>query len=72
MEFDRITIHPEICRGRAAVRGTRITVEFVLKLLANGYDANDIIREYPEITVDDVAQCAQYASWLASDRFVGV
>ena len=72
MSFDRITIDPEICRGRATVRGTRITVEFVLKLLGNGYDANDIIREYPEIKVDDVAQCAQYASWLASDRFVVV
>ena len=58
MEFDRITIDPEICRGRATVRGTRITVEFVLKLMGNGYDAKDIAAEYPELTATDVAQCA--------------
>ena len=65
MEFDRITIDPEICQGRATVRGTRITVEFVLKLMGNGYDAKDIAAEYPELTATDVAQCATYGAWLA-------
>ena len=72
MSFDRIRIDPEICRGRATVRGTRITVEFVLKLLGNGYAADDIVKEYPELSVADIAQCATYGAWLASDRFVGV
>ena len=67
MNFDRITIDPEICRGKATVRGTRITVEFVLKLIGNGYSGRDIVREYPELTFADVAQCAAYGSWLASE-----
>ena len=67
MEFDRISIDPEICRGRATVRGTRITVEFVLKLLGNGYGARDIVREYPGLTFSDIAECASYGSWLASE-----
>ena len=67
MEFDRIAVHPDICRGRATVLGTRITVEFVLKLLGNGYDARDIVREYPDLTLGDVRQCASYGAWLATE-----
>ncbi|MCY4416393.1 MAG: DUF433 domain-containing protein [Chloroflexi bacterium] len=67
MNFDRITIDPDICRGRATVQGTRITVEFVLKLMGNGYSANEIAREYPELRITDVEQCAAYGSWLASE-----
>ena len=69
MNFDRISIDPEICRGRATVRGTRITVEFVLKLIGNGYANEDIVREYPELTPSDVQQCAAYGSWLASETW---
>ena len=67
MNFDRITINPEICRGRATVRGTRITVDFVLKLMGNGYGADEIVGAYPELAVDDVHQCASYGAWLASE-----
>ena len=38
---------PAVCLGKARVRGTRITVEFVLKLMGNGYDAKDIVHDYP-------------------------
>ena len=72
MEFDRITIDSEVCFGKARVRGTRITVEFVLKLMSNGYDANDIVNAYPELTTKDVFQCASYGAWLASDRMVSI
>ncbi len=72
MEFAHLIIDPEICQGKATVRGRRITVEFVLKLLGNGYDAKDIVRQYPELTRADVSQCARCGAWLAGDRFVGV
>lgn len=70
MDLDRITIDPEICLGRARVRGTRITVEFVLKLMAGGYNVADVVREYPELTPPDVLQCVSYGSWLASDQYI--
>ena len=70
--FDRITMDPAVCMGKARVRGTRITVEFVLKLMSNGYDALDIAHDYPELTPDDVFQCASYGAWLASDRLISI
>jgi uncharacterized protein (DUF433 family) len=66
--LDRIKIDPRVCEGRATIRGLRITVDFVLKLLGDGYSADDIAREYPELEPEDVFQAAKYGAWLASER----
>lgn len=66
--LDRIKVVPGVCEGRPTVRGLRITVEFVLKLLGGGYTADDIVREYPELEREDVYQAARYGAWLASER----
>lgn len=66
--FERIQVDPGVCEGRATIRGMRITVDFVLKLLGGGYTAEDIIREYPELELEDVYQAAKYGAWLASER----
>ena len=63
---DRITVNPEICMGQPTVRGMRITVAFVLKLLATGMDHAEILKAYPELE-DDRKQCMEYAAWLAGD-----
>jgi uncharacterized protein (DUF433 family) len=68
MMLDRIQIDPQVCGGRPTIRGLRITVDFVLKLLGDGYSAEQIVREYPELTVEDVYQAARYGAWLASER----
>ena len=57
-----------MCEGKPTIRELRITVEFVLKLLGDGYTAQDIVREYPELELDDVYQAAKYGAWLASER----
>ena len=49
-----------------AATGTH--VEFVLKLLGDGYTADDIVSEYPELERHDVFQAAKYGAWLASER----
>ena len=59
---------PQVCEGKPTVRGTRMTVEFVLKLLGNGYTADDIVREYPELKAVDVYACATYGAWMVSER----
>jgi len=46
----------------------RITVDFVLKRLGDGYTADDIVREYPELEREDVYQAAKYGAWLASEK----
>ena len=66
--LDRIKIDPAVCEGRPTIRGLRITVDFVLKLMDDGYTADDIVREYPELEKDDVYQAAKYGAWLASER----
>jgi uncharacterized protein (DUF433 family) len=66
--FDRIKIDPRVCDGKPTIRGLRITVDFVLKLLGDAYTADDIVREYPELEKDDVYQAAKYGAWLASER----
>ncbi len=66
--FDRIVVNPEICQGKPTIKGTRITVDFILKLLGDGYSAEQIAGEYPELQVEDVYQAAKYGAWLASER----
>ena len=51
-----ITIEPGKRGGKPCIRGLRITVECVLKLLGDGYTAADIVREYPELAEEDVYQ----------------
>ena len=72
MTFDRIMVDPNVCQGKATVRGMRITVEFVLKLMGNGYSVEEVLREYPLLERDDVHQCAAYGAWLASERTLNV
>ncbi len=67
MPFDRSKIGPEICQGRARVRGTRITADFVIKLMRNGYTAKEIVAAYPELTMPDVRQCAEYGACPSHD-----
>jgi uncharacterized protein (DUF433 family) len=66
--LDRIKVDPSVCNGRPTIRGLRITVDFVLKLLGDGYAASEIVKLYPEIELEDVYQAANYGAWLASER----
>jgi len=66
--LDRIRVEPGVCEGRPTIRGLRLTVDFVLRLIADGYSVDDIVREYPELEREDVLQSARYGAWLASER----
>lgn len=66
--LDRISVNPGVCGGKPTIRGMRITVDFVLKLLGDGYTATEIVQLYPELEKEDVYQAAKYGSWLASER----
>ncbi|TKS62220.1 MAG: hypothetical protein EWM73_02682 [Nitrospira sp.] len=62
MVLDRIHIDPQVCGGKATIRGLRLTVDFVLKLLGDGYTAAEIVKEYPELILEDVYQAAKYGA----------
>ncbi|MBL7177695.1 MAG: DUF433 domain-containing protein [Desulfobacteraceae bacterium] len=65
--FDRITFDPNMMGGRACIRGIRVTVSFVVNLVANGMSIEEIIEAYPYLEQDDIRQALQYAAWLAED-----
>ncbi|ALG84444.1 DUF433 domain-containing protein [Gordonia phthalatica] len=60
--LDRISIDPEVVHGRPAVRGTRMRVSDVLSLLASGATQDEILEDYPFLTVDDIRACLAYAA----------
>ena len=67
-KLDRITINPEICLGQPTIRGMRITISVVLKMLASGKSIQDVLKAYPELESEDVQQAMQYAAWIVSDK----
>ena len=65
--LDRITVDPNICMGQPAIRGMRITVSFILKLLASGQTYQEVLEAYPELEMEDLKQSMEYAAWLAGE-----
>ena len=58
----RIALNQEVLTGKPVIRGTRLAVEFVIDLLAQGWTYNDILCNYPGIEIEDIHACLQYAS----------
>lgn len=58
----RITLNPEILVGKPIIKGTRLSVEFIIDLLSQGWSINEILRNYPEISAEDIQACLSYAS----------
>nr|MBK9650493.1 DUF433 domain-containing protein [Bacteroidota bacterium] len=57
-----ITINPLVRLGKACVRDTRITVADVLEYLASGMSENEIVQDFPQLTIDDIHACLSYAA----------
>ena len=66
--IDRITTNPDILVGKPIIRGMRISVEQILKLLANGMNYNEIIEDYPELEFEDIQAVLLYAAELVSEE----
>lgn len=60
-EHPRIAIDPTVLTGKPVIKGTRLAVEFVIGLLADGWSQAEIIRQYPGVTAEDIAACLAYA-----------
>jgi len=59
---NRIVIDPEILVGKPVIKGTRLAVEFIIDLLAQGWTEADVLRNYPGVTRQDIQACLAYAS----------
>lgn len=60
--LSRISFSPDVMVGKPVIRGTRLTVEYVLGLLAHGASVSEILEEYEGLTPEDVQACFLFAS----------
>lgn len=66
--LERITVNPNICLGQPTIRGMRITVSVILKMLATGKSIQEVLEAYPELEIEDVYQAIKYAAWVVSEQ----
>lgn len=59
---ERIIVDSNILVGKPIVKGTRLAVEFIIELLAQGWSQADILENYPGLTPEDIQACLKYAS----------
>lgn len=67
-----ITVDPNVCRGQACIKGTRIIVSVILDNLASGLAAEEIVRSYPSLTREAVQAAIRYAAELARERVISI
>lgn len=71
MNTERIEINPAVMMGKPVIRGTRITVELILRKLAEGEGENDLLQDYPHLTLDDIRAAVAYgAASVAHEEIV--
>ena len=63
--LDRITIDPNICHGKPAIRGLRYPVETMLELMASGQTIESLLEDYPDLEREDFLACLEFAAKLA-------
>jgi uncharacterized protein (DUF433 family) len=67
---ERIEINPDILVGKPIIKGTRISVEFILELLANGWDTEQILKNYPQLTKEDILAAIEYSLQVLKEEKV--
>jgi uncharacterized protein (DUF433 family) len=60
--LQRITVNPDVLTGKPVVRGTRLSVDFVLNLMSHGSSMDEIVAEYPGVEIDDLRACFLFAA----------
>ena len=68
--FERIQSNPNVLGGKPCIKGTRISVEFILELVASGASRDDILHAYPHLAAEDVEEALRYASHFLENEVV--
>jgi len=66
--LDRITVDPQVCGGKPCIRGTRIYIAIILDSLAEALTPDEIVNEYPQLTLDDIHAALAYAAELSREN----
>lgn len=73
MKHERIDINPEIMFGKPVIKGTRITVEHILRKLAGGMTVDEIIKDHPHLKPEDIFAAEEFAAdYLAQEEIIFV
>ncbi|VVB97168.1 Uncharacterised protein [uncultured archaeon] len=72
MTLDRITIDPEVMSGQPCIRGLRIPVSLILRLLSIGKTIHQVLKDYPELEEEDIRQALSFASWATTEKTIPV
>jgi uncharacterized protein (DUF433 family) len=70
MKFSRITVDPNIFGGKPCIRGLRFPISRLLGLLASGETKESILKAYPYLEEEDIAEALRYAAFLAEDETI--
>lgn len=66
----RITVSPKVLVGKPTIRGLRISVEQILKALANNVSVKELLDDYPELEIEDIQAALMYATELVAEQQV--
>jgi uncharacterized protein (DUF433 family) len=65
---ERITVNPDIMLGKPIIKGTRITVELILRKLSEGMSLEELLEAYPHLTKDDILAALSYSADVISQE----
>ena len=65
--LERIVLNPKVMAGKPVIRGTRLTVDYILNLLAHGATEREILEEYKGLTEEDIRACFLFATKALKD-----
>jgi uncharacterized protein (DUF433 family) len=68
--LDRVASDPNICHGKACIKGTRIMVSVILSNLAAGLSQEEILRHYPTLKPEDIRAALEYAAIIANEEII--
>ncbi len=68
--FERIEVNPGVCHGQPCIKGTRIPVHIILGLLANNTSKEEILKAYPNLTIEDINACLKYAASVVEEEII--
>jgi len=69
---ERISVDPNICHGQACIKGTRIPVHQIIRMLASGDQIEQLLEDYPSLKTEDIYACLDYAASLAEEQITPI
>lgn len=72
MMTERISADPSVCHGQACIKGTRIPVHQIVRMLANGDQIEQLLKDYPTLQAEDIYACLNYAASLAEEQITPI